>query len=109
MPEFVSSSKVTARKPHRCQCCGVVAIQPGQKYDRSVFVYDGRIYTWVSCADCDAINGEVFDWCGQPWDEGIGADQFAEWATEHQNTDPRAAAYLARRYGQSGSILDGER
>lgn len=98
MPELVSSTRVRARKAHRCLCCSVVAIQPGQEYQREVFKYDGRVYTWVSCDDCKAISGEVFDWYGQPWDEGVGADEFHEWATEHESSDPRAAAYLARRY-----------
>lgn len=100
MPELISSTRVKARKVRECLCCGAVAIHPGQEYQRDVFKFDGRVYTWVSCDDCKDIGGEVFDWCGQPWDEGVGQDQFDEWATEHEATDPRAAAYLARRQQQ---------
>lgn len=99
MPNLISESVVTARKPHRCLCCGVVAIQPGQRYHREVYVYDGSACTWISCADCDAIAGDVYDWYGAP-DEGVSADECDEWAHEHRSEDARAAAYLARRWGE---------
>lgn len=105
MPELLSEKTVTARKSHRCECCGVVCIQPGDRYVRCAYVYDCRAYTWVSCRECDAINAEVYSWAGQP-DEGISADEFQGWAEEHQR-DPvhgePARAYLVRR----GCVLDG--
>jgi len=96
MPEFITSKTVKARKPHRCECC-TVAIQPGDTYCRETYVHDGSVYDWVSCTECAAINADVWDWCYQP-DEGVGADEYAEWASEHPD-DPRALAYLARRGG----------
>lgn len=98
MPTLIAEKTVTARKPHRCLCCGAIAIQPGQMYHRETYVYDGRVYDWVSCADCNMIGGDVYEWYGEPG-EGVSADEYDEWATEHQETDPRALAYLNRRWG----------
>lgn len=97
MTTLLSSKIVTARKPHRCCNCEVVCIQPGQQYRRAASVFDGRAYTWVSCADCDAIFDVVWEWAGEPWGDGIGPDSYAEWAHEMRDQDERAAAYLARR------------
>ena len=97
MPTLITEKTVTARKTHCCLCCGVVAIQPGDTYQRTVLAYDGRVYTWVSCAGCDSITDDVWDWCGRP-DEGVGIDSYHEWAVEHRD-DPRAVAYLDRLAG----------
>lgn len=98
MPSLIAEKTVTARKPHRCLCCGVVAIHPGQRYHRETYVYDGRVYDWVSCADCNEIQGDVYEWHGCP-DEGVGADEFDEWAMENRGEDSRAEKYLIRRWG----------
>ena len=98
MPTLLSSKTVTARKPHRCGSCSTVAVQPGDTYTRESYVYDGRAYTWVSCADCAALMPEVWDWAGMP-DEGVGPDEYAEWALDHRD-DPThgeaARAFLIR-------------
>lgn len=99
MTDLISSKVVTARKSHHCANCNTIAIQRGEKYVRDVYVYDGRVYTWISCHDCNEIAGKVYDWCYSP-DEGVGADEFQEWAEEHENhpeLGEKARAYLSRR------------
>lgn len=99
MTTLIKSATVKARKAHCCMNCGAVAILPGQTYERNTCVYDGRIYDWVSCDDCNAIAGLVYDYWGEP-DEGIGEDSYVDWACEHENDPehgPAARAFLARR------------
>lgn len=81
MTALVKAKTVTARKVHACRCCGAAAIQPGETYTRETYVYDGQIYDWVMCAPCRVIAGDVYDWAGSP-DEGVGNDQYVEWAEE---------------------------
>lgn len=98
MPALLSSKTVTARKPHRCSCCGAVAILPGQTYKREALAYDGHAYTWVSCADCQRLTMEVWDWSGCP-DEGINSDDYLTWAEDHRLDPDRgldARAFLTR-------------
>ena len=96
----LSSKTVTARKAHACMECGAVAIRPGDEYLREACLHDGAVYTWVVCTDCRALTDVVWDWAGEPYDEGIGMDTYTEWAHEHVD-DPKhgeqARAYLARR------------
>lgn len=99
MSTVLSSKRVTARKPHRCSCCSVECIQPGQVYQRDSVLNDGRVYDWVTCSPCAAIFDTVWDWAGSPYDEGIGPDHYAEWADDLKGHDPRADAYLARAFG----------
>jgi hypothetical protein len=98
MPQLLSRKTVTARVPHPCETCGTTAIAAGERYVREALVYDGRAYTWVQCLPCSGLSSAVWEWAGHP-DEGIGMDDYHEWATESLN-DPemgdRAAAYLLR-------------
>jgi len=80
--EVISSKLVKARKDHFCGYCDARAIKAGDEYLREVLVGDGRVYTWVSCAACQAVFAQVWDWAGAPWDEGIGRDTYIEWARE---------------------------
>lgn len=100
MVSLVRTKTVTARKAHTCACCGVVAIHPGQTYVRETYTHDGRIYDWVSCAPCQEIAGDVYEWAGAP-DDGVGNDQYVEWAEEmvvhgSDEVKARALAFLAR-------------
>lgn len=47
----IRESTPRARREHRCSLCNRV-IRIGETYDRDVNVWDGRIYTWKSCAHC---------------------------------------------------------
>lgn len=96
MPELLRSKKVTARKAHSCATCYAAAIQPGQSYQRDTYVYDGHVYDWVMCEACHSIASRVFAWVDY-YDEGIGADDYEEWAREYETTDPDAIAYIIRR------------
>ncbi|HEU5223454.1 MAG TPA: hypothetical protein VFU07_07210 [Candidatus Lumbricidophila sp.] len=93
--ELLRSKMVKARKAHRCRTCASVAVAVGDTYSRDTYVYDGRVYDWVQCRECVALSGAVFNWCSYV-DEGIGAEQYEEWATEHADHDERAQAFLAR-------------
>jgi hypothetical protein len=93
----IRTANPTARKVHRCQDC-YTAIQPGQSYYRFTTVYDGRVVDWIECRDCQEIAGDVHQWC--EWhDEGVGPEDFYEWAREHEGDPqvPQARDYLARR------------
>lgn len=97
MPELLREKTVTARKAHRCATCNATAIQPGQTYHRATYVYDGRVYDWVQCVECDKLVGIVYDWSGA--DEGVGLDEYVEWAEDHRDDETHgdaARAYLAR-------------
>ena len=99
MSEVLRDRKPTARKPHRCSCCGGT-IRPGVTYSRTTCLYDGRVFDWLSCPGCDDIARAVFDWVDYI-DEGIGPEQYEEWAREHVDHlvyGQGARAYLARRY-----------
>lgn len=95
MVTLIRERTVTARRPHRCSTCGAVYVQPGQRYQRSTYVYDRHVYDWLTCPDCDAIAVDVWDWSGSDGDEGIGQDDYQVWAEENI-VDPRAVAYLRR-------------
>jgi hypothetical protein len=102
MPTLLREKTVRARKPHTCRCCYTVAVQPGETYTRSTYVFDGTVYDWVSCTECSAASTFVFEWTS--WDdEGIGPDTYQEWAEETANgfgnsaEHAAAEAYLSRR------------
>lgn len=99
MPDLIRSKSVNARKAHGCETCNATAIQPGETYQRDTYVYDGRIYDWVQCSACSALGGIVYEWAECP-DEGVGRDDYTEWAREVQNdhtlSGERARWYLAR-------------
>lgn len=99
MSEVLRERKPTARKPHRCSCCGGT-IRPGVTYSRTTCLYDGRVFDWLSCPGCNDIARAVFDWVDYI-DEGIGPEDYEEWAREHVDHivyGQGARAYLARRY-----------
>lgn len=99
MPTLLREKMVTARKTRSCMTCGATAIHPGEQYRRSTYVYDGRVYDWVGCKPCDEIQDLVYSWWDSP-EDGIGADEYVEWAWEFED-DPQhgeaARAFLERR------------
>lgn len=103
MPNLLKSKKVTARKVHSCATCGGGAIQPGQTYQRDTYVYDGRVYDWVMCEECEALASRVFAWVSYA-EDGIGSEDYEEWAREHESSDPDALAYIVRRGMTPASI-----
>lgn len=85
----------TARKPHRCDDC-YTTIHAGTPYHRDTLVYDGAVYDWVTCDECDALVTLVWRWVDPTGDEGVGQPEFTDWAHEHR-TDP-VHGDAARRY-----------
>jgi hypothetical protein len=69
--EFWVESSPKARKAHKCCECRE-SIQPGERYQRVVGKWDGRLETYRFCVPCWEISGEfsedgrVF---GAVWDE----------------------------------------
>lgn len=94
MVDLLRSKTVTARKPHRCSTCRAVFVQPGEKYERHTYAYDGTVYDWLNCPECASLASEIFNWTDDPY-EGIGPDDYTMWAEEHL-TDPRALAFVRR-------------
>ena len=105
--QILRETRPKARKPHRCSLC-TGPIHPGDTYNRSTNIYDGRIYDWLTCQPCleDGIFNIVWDWSyGTFYDEGIDADAAHEWAYEaviHGSPDDQRAAkdYLERAGGE---------
>ncbi len=112
MPDVLSRKTVRARKQHSCMMCHNLAVEPGQEYERSTLVYDGRIYDWVNCAACEALVPYVVDWAV---DDEISEDTVYEWAREiaweadstpdTQTDEQRAAVAFLGRYGR-GMVTD---
>ena len=78
----LDESRPTARKPHRCSLCGRL-IAPGETYERAANVFDGRAYTWKTCAHCEAAIkhtslGDYLDDCAS-WNDGYGPDDVSGW------------------------------
>lgn len=96
MTQLLAEDTVTARKAHRCDDCSIT-IEPGETYTRQKCLSDGQIDTWKRCTPCAGIARVVFDYWEKFDDDGIGPDDFEEWAREEQAKDPRALAYLVRR------------
>jgi hypothetical protein len=84
MPELLKHRNPVARKPHRCASCGGMAVRPGELYDRSTYVEGGRLFDWVSCLPCKRLAPVVSMWVVDA-DEGVGRDDFCEWASEMAN------------------------
>lgn len=101
MPTLLHQARPTARKVHRCSCCGGI-IRAGQMYCRDTFVYDGRVYDWLTCPGCEPLRTIVDAWSSAACGEGISADDYREWANDNQD-DPVhgevARAFLARAEG----------
>lgn len=101
MADLLSETRPKARKRYWCGWCHS-AIEPGQIYYCQAIASGGTAYTWRECHACDAdkINARVGEWTD--WrDEGSGAEDAYEWATEaviHGTSDDQRAAksYLER-------------
>ena len=64
-----------ARKQHRCDYCGE-AIEKGEVYDWSKFVYDGDIYEWHCHQKCGSVAGDIWDYADP--DEGMDEELFQD-------------------------------
>lgn len=93
-PTLLNEKRVKARKDHGCQVCTGTAIHAGETYLRSTYVFDGRVYNWTSCSNCDAMSSDVWDWSTQG-EDGIDRETYYEWASENRD-DPRSIALYRR-------------
>lgn len=75
--EFISSSKPTARKEHKCDYC-FGRIKVGEKYVKSCIKGDS-IYTWKSHLSCDKLVCTLFIKGDR---DGITSDDFQEYVKE---------------------------
>lgn len=107
MPILLRERTLTARKTHTCRTCFAPAAQPGEKYRRETYVFDGRVYDWVTCQPCADLALIVWDWAMSPDDVGIGPDSYEDWARdvlagwESDEHAEAARAYLTRRGGDA--------
>lgn len=98
MARLIKAKSLKARKFHYCRNCGTEIAAPGEFYRRETYVYDGSVYNWTTCDECEKIIHDVHMWCGWP-EEGIGREEFYEWAIDQENDDmygEYAKSYLAR-------------
>lgn len=57
-PEFYSKTVYTARKEHRCAECGR-AIRTGERYEKVVGKWDGRMDIFKTCSRCTALRDHL--------------------------------------------------
>ena len=93
-PTLLKEGRVKARKTHGCSVCTSTAVQPGDTYLRSTYAFDGRVYDWLLCTVCESMTSDVWDWVSFT-EDGIGADEYGEWASENRE-DPRSVALYER-------------
>ena len=74
--QTIKSCKVKSRKAHVCDFCGC-EIPKGERYKRSVNVFDGRPYTWKSHLRCAELCGKIWNYV-DPDDNGMTSDEFYE-------------------------------
>ena len=82
--KIIKQSTQTARKQHKCNWCEL-AINKGEKYESSVNINDGIIFTWKNHISCSEIASKLKMWDGV-WNEGLTAEDFQECIKEeYQN------------------------
>ena len=72
---IISNKVIKARKSHFCEECKEF-ILPGQKYERNVNKYDGKLFVNKTCLPCLRIRNDYFK-CGYYFGE--------IWAYIHQH------------------------
>ncbi len=93
-PEFSSSDWRRARKEHQCEEC-YQPIRPREQYKRIAGKYDGTMYSYALCGQCDAwgkayrqaqrqhCKGDTWSWeLGRMWED------ICEFVEEHLGYDP---------------------
>lgn len=55
----LSRETLVARKEHKCDECRR-KINPREQYLREVTLFDGKVETWKTCADCQSIRDNFF-------------------------------------------------
>ena len=73
--ETIRTATVKARRIHVCDYCGC-EIPKGERYKRSVNVFDGKPYTWKSHLRCAELCGKIWDYVDP--DEGMTGESFID-------------------------------
>ncbi len=97
MSKVLNTTTPRARRPRTCDYCFTTIVR-GERYKYEVIVGDDGLYAWSTCRPCVTIRPAVWRWSYA--DDGIGPEEFDEWALLHES-DPEhgeaARGYLARR------------
>jgi len=56
--DMLSKATPTARKPHKCSECAR-SIAPGERYESSQFLFDGKFHIHKTCQRCTAVRDYV--------------------------------------------------
>lgn len=83
MPSMYESGTHTARKQHQCYECARV-IQPGERYENVVGVWDGEFSVYKTCSFCldlrNFVQGKIECLC---WSHGSIREDAIETARNH--------------------------
>jgi hypothetical protein len=85
-----------ARKPHKCVECARV-IDPGERYRFETVLFDGKIWTYKTCAHCMAVRDWLTKQCGGFLYEGVKED-FLEHEYEQPGRSVLRAIVAMDRY-----------
>lgn len=102
----LSRAEPTARKSHRCSLCGRI-VNKGETYERQANIYDGRAYTWKSCAHCTAFMSlhtslrENVHYDAEGWD----SERVWEWDYCASVWEARLRAMFRRRWTRRDGTL----
>lgn len=105
-PTLLREAKPIARKEHTCEDC-FTCIPKGTTYHRATLIYDGHVYDWVECLPCTALSWTVWQWGAEWRDEGVGPEDFEEWAEAHRDDAEHgedARAFLVRRAAACSTV-----
>lgn len=95
---FSHTRMVRARRPHRCCECSRT-IMPGEVYERTKALYEGRFDTYHACAHCVPAKAWLSDNCGGYVFMGVWED-IAEHVQEYRRlTFPLGRLLVASRRG----------
>ena len=103
MREVIPMDEIQALAPVYCGICGWIAVAEGETYRPNAARDERSVFTWQYCADCQAVAGVAYLWCGGQ-DNRLNAEDLDRWAREHVDVPgygPHARAYLARKGGAS--------
>lgn len=89
MLEFWNIKHPKARKEHTCDMCGL-KILTGQIYERYSGKYDGDLFDWKYCLDCEKV---INTFCMEV-DNEYSEDEISEWLHERFCYDCKHGCHL---------------
>lgn len=103
MRELHQHTKRTARKPHRCNECGI-AIEPKTIYMMWHGVSEGTGYSAKVCLECDLVQAAIY-WSVDQDDEGPYLSGLAEWIQNCEHA--RMGCEIARGWTAQTADFEG--